>query len=238
MTVVLDSDVESLADLSPRLPMDGGNGGGIDGRSRRRESGDGDDGRPDDDSAAQSRSRMSPEVFGMFMFVLSEVVLFGVLIFAFAWARSVQPVWPPPGQPRLPLGITGLNTILLLVSGLTVFRAWNHVRNGRAQQLRRWLLVTTFLGVTFLAIQGVEWVRLISFGLTAAANLYGATFYIIVGIHAIHVFIAVLMMAYVAYRSSTGIYTMEDHSGVSVAAIFWFFVVLVWPLIYLTVYLL
>ena len=181
---------------------------------------------------------MSPEVLGMVMFVLSEVVLFGALIFAFAWARSGQPVWPPPGQPRLPLGITGLNTILLLVSGITVYRAWYHIRSGSALQLRRWLLVTTFLGATFLAIQGVEWVRLISFGLTAAANLYGATFYIIVGFHAIHVLIAVCVMAYVARRSSTGFYTPENHSGVSVAAIFWFFVVLVWPLIYLIVYLL
>jgi len=119
-----------------------------------------------------------------------------------------------------------------------MYRAWSHIRQGDPGALSRWLLITTILGSLFLTVQGIEWFRLISFGLTANANVYGATFYVIVGFHALHVMAAVGALLYVLRRSTFLVYTAKGCSGVSMCALFWLFVVLIWPVIFLTVYLL
>ena len=210
------------------------NGGSFNGNTTGRGRGGGD---PDPENASGPWSIMSPDVFGMLMFIVSEVVLFAVLVFAFSWARASQIEWPPAGQPRLPLQITGLNTIVLMISGYTMFRAWQYIRQDRCRKLSQWLFGTTVLGATFLIVQGVEWVRLIRYGLIATANLYGAAFYVIIGTHALHVLIAVTIVLFVWRRAARKAYSSARHPGVSTCALFWFFVVLIWPILYTVVYL-
>ena len=219
-----------------------GTGGG-DGRGDGRE-GDGrggggrggDDGPPGSPSAAPSA--MGTNVLGMLVFIASEAVLFLTLIVTFAVVRAGYPEWPPSDQPRLPVMLSFFNTFVLLGSGAAMFGAWRSIRRGRVAYSRRLLNTATLLGILFLVVQGVEWIRLIDFGLTVTQNIYGAVFYVMIGMHALHVFIAVLGLLYVSRRFGKGAYTREAHDGLTMGGMFWGFVVLVWPLLFVFVYLL
>ena len=178
------------------------------------------------------------EILGTYLFIASELIIFATLLFILFWLRSgLVAEWPPPDQPRLPLGITGINTVFLLVSGYTMHRAYQAVKQNASRQLTRWLMVTCVLGVVFLTVQGFEWIRLIRFGLSMTSSLYGAMFYSIIGLHALHVIVTVLVLLYLWVRSSSGMYTAEKHIGVVLGYMFWLFVVLIWPVLYVLVYL-
>ena len=181
---------------------------------------------------------MPMEILGMYLFIASELIIFLTLLFILFWLRSgLVAEWPPSGQPRLPLGITGVNTVFLLVSGYTMHRAYRAVKQNASAQLSRWLMITCVLGVVFLTVQGFEWIRLMRFGLSMASSLYGAMFYSIIGLHAIHVLVTVLVLLYLWVRSSSGIYNAEKHTGIVLGYMFWLFVVLIWPVLYVLVYL-
>ena len=186
----------------------------------------------------ETQPGMPMEILGMYLFIASELILFITLLFIMFWLRSgLVADWPPPDQPRLPIGITGINTVFLLVSGYTMHRAYRAVKQNASRQLTRWLMVTCVLGVVFLTVQGFEWIRLIQFGLSMTSSLYGAMFYSIIGLHAVHVLATVLVLLYLWVRSSAGAYTAEKHTGVVLGYMFWLFVVLIWPILYVLVYL-
>ena len=186
----------------------------------------------------ETQPGMPMEILGMYLFIASEVILFITLLFILFWLRSgLVADWPPPDQPRLPIGITGINTVFLLVSGYSMHRAYRAVKQNASRQLTRWLMVTCVLGVVFLTVQGFEWIRLIQFGLSMTSSLYGAMFYTIIGLHAVHVLVTVLVLLYLWVRSSAGAYTAEKHTGVVLGYMFWLFVVLIWPILYVLVYL-
>ncbi len=98
----------------------------------------------------------------------------------------------------------------------------------------RLLVAATLLGGMFVALQGVEWLALIREGLTITSSTYGALFYTIIGAHAAHAAAAILALAWAALRMARGKLTRDVLSAV---AIFWYFVVLVWPFLYFVVYL-
>ena len=96
------------------------------------------------------------------------------------------------------------------------------------------LAAATLLGGMFVALQGMEWLALIREGLTITSSTYGALFYTIIGAHAAHAVAAILALGWAALRLGIGTLTREVLSTV---AIFWYFVVLVWPFLYFVVYL-
>lgn len=206
------------------------------GGSGRGGGGGGDDGPHDSPPAAPAA--MGTNVLGMLVFIASEAVLFLTLIVTFAVVRSGYPEWPPLDQPRLPVTMSFFNTLVLLGSGAAMFGAWRSIRRGLVASSRRLLNTATLLGILFLVVQGVEWIRLIDFGLTVTQNIYGAVFYVMIGMHALHVFIAVLGLLYVSRKFGKGAYTREAHDGLTMGGMFWGFVVLVWPLLFVFVYLL
>ena len=172
---------------------------------------------------------------GVLIFIGSEVMLFAGLISAFLVARASAPFWPPPDQPRLPVAITGLNTGLLVLSRLTMWRVVRSLRRHDKTGAVRWMVATTVLGALFLAIQGSEWARLIRFGLTMTSSVYGGMFYLIVGAHALHLAVAVAVLSFVATRIWRGRYEL-DFRGVVACSAYWSFVVILWPIIYALVY--
>lgn len=174
---------------------------------------------------------------GMLIFLGSETMLFAGFVAAFLVFRLGAPVWPPPYQPRLPVEVTGVNTAVLLLSGFTMWRALRAVRDGDRAGLARSLARTTLLGVTFLGVQGYEWVRLLEFGLTASSGVYGGTFYALVGAHAVHVLGVLTWLAIILVGAARGRYTPQNHVGVSLCGMYWYFVVALWPILYMLVYL-
>jgi cytochrome c oxidase subunit 3 len=180
---------------------------------------------------------INPSVFGLLIFLGTEVMLFLGLISAFIILRAGNPAWPPSGQPRLPVLVTGINTLLLLFSGYTAHRAVQAIRDQSRRGLIWWLRATGFLGIIFLGIQGTEWVLLVNYGLTFASSVYGGTFYTLIGCHGLHVLVAVIALLVTLKRATGNRYTSARHTGVELCRIYWFFVVGIWPVIYLLVYL-
>jgi heme/copper-type cytochrome/quinol oxidase subunit 3 len=176
-------------------------------------------------------------ILGMALFIATEAMFFLGLISAFLVVlRAGALPWPPFDQPRLPVGITGINTAILLVSSWTMRRSVSALRL-REGSLVRWMGVTALHGAIFLSIQGVEWIRLVGFGLTTTSSLYGATFYMLVGIHGVHVASAVVALMIFLARAADGRYAAGDEARLMPMAMYWYFVVAIWPILYLLVYL-
>lgn len=188
--------------------------------------------------AARPPARVPDAVLGLLIFLGTEAMFFAGLISAFLVLRAGSTEWPPPDQPRLPVAVTGVNTLVLLLSGYTVGRARSAIRRARTADLAWWLTLTALLGTVFLAIQGTEWVRLVGYGLRATSGVYGATFYTLIGCHGLHVLGGVLALLVVLRHAVRGGYSARDHVGVEACRLYWSFVVAIWPVLYALVYLL
>ena len=172
-------------------------------------------------------------VLGMLVFVMTEIMFFAGLVSAFTIVRSSALVWPPPGQPRLPLEETALNTLALLASGGMLFAA-RRVYRRDPRRARTPLLAAMLLGAFFVVFQGAEWVALIREGLTLTSSTLGSFFYLIVGVHALHAVAALGVLAAAWWRLQRG---WLPSGLLGAAEVFWYFVVGVWPVLYWRVYL-
>jgi cytochrome c oxidase subunit 3 len=178
---------------------------------------------------------VSDGVLGMLIFIFAEVMFFAGLISAHSVVRSqaAGQMWPPYGQPRLPVEATAANTAALLVSGIVLVLAWLAFQRDR-QSARVPLFLAILLGAIFVFFQGLEWVALLGEGLTLQSSSYGGFFYLIVGAHALHAVAALTALAWAWWRLDKGRLTAPLLATVSA---FWYFVVLVWPVLYWKVYL-
>jgi len=169
---------------------------------------------------------------GMLIFVFTELMLFGGFISAFTIIKSGALVWPPPGQPRLPFAETAFNTGLLLASGVMLIWTRRAFNRDRARA-RLPMLAAMVLGAAFVLLQGREWVALLRQGLTLTSSSLGSFFYLIIGLHALHVVIALGLLVHTWRRMQRG---WLASSQLATAEVFWYFVVGVWPVIWLVVY--
>ncbi len=176
---------------------------------------------------------VSNAVLGTVIFLFTEVMLFAGLISAHTIARASSVVgWPPPGQPRLPFEETAVNTVALLLSGVAVAVAQRSFPRDRQRAFVP-LVVGLALGAFFVLFQGIEWVRLIGEGLTLTSSTHGAFFYLIVGVHGLHALAALTALGSALYRLRRAVL---PPSVLAATALFWYFVVGVWPIIYFRVY--
>lgn len=178
--------------------------------------------------------RLPNSVVAMVLFVLVEMMLFAGLISAHMAFISDQvgQIWPPLDQPRLPFAETAVNTAVLLISGCALLGAQLGFRS-EPRRARILLTVALALGAFFVGSQGVEWAGLIREGLTFSSSAYGAFFYLIVGAHAVHAAVALVCLLWAWIRLRRGKLSGAQFMTVQ---IFWYFVVLVWPVIYFQVY--
>lgn len=188
-------------------------------------------------SGLSANPALASGIIGVMILVGSEIMFFGGLVTAFLVLRAGALWWPPPGQPRLPVMVTAFDTLVLLTSGFAMYKGLAAIRRGDSKLLLRCLTIAGSLGAIFLAVQGIEWVRLIDNGLKVTAGLYGALFCTIVGAHGVHVAGGLIALITVMGRAARGRYSAQNHSGVEACWIFWCFVVLLWPVLYVTVYL-
>ena len=182
------------------------------------------------------RKLLDDGVLGMALFVFTETMLFAGMISAFVIVKSsaLPGAWPPPSQPRLPVASTALNTVALLLSGVVLTWAYQVFakRDQRAAVLPMGIGIA--LGAFFVLFQGYEWATLLGQGLTLRSSQLGAFFYLIVGAHALHAVgaLAALLVFWQALRREA-----LRPSRFRTALLFWYFVVLMWPVIYWQVYL-
>ena len=183
----------------------------------------------------EAQAPMIPHGFlGMLIFVLAELMLFAGLISAFTIIKTGAPVWPPPGQPRLPVLASAGNTLILLASGFLVVLAHRAFHRGEREKMRKPLLGALGLGCFFVLFQGYEWARMLGEGLTMTTSSMGGFFYLIIGMHAAHAIGALVLLGHACLRLQRGWLT---ESLFGAAEVFWLFVVAVWPVLYMVVYL-
>jgi heme/copper-type cytochrome/quinol oxidase subunit 3 len=176
---------------------------------------------------------ISNGVLGMSLFILTEIMLFAGMVSSFSIVRASSAIWPPPGQPRLPLEETAINTAALFVSGALLIVAQRRFNTDRTSA-RLPLIGSILLGTFFVLFQGWEWVSMLAQGLTLTSSMLGSFFYLIVGTHALHAIVAIALLLQTWRRLERG---WLQPSQLATTAVFWYFVVAAWPVIYLRVYL-
>jgi len=172
---------------------------------------------------------------GILLFILAESSLFAVFVAAYVYYIGRSLTGPTPGEV---LEFPTLMTVCLLSSSLTVHLAGRALANGAPARFLRYWLATILLGAAFLAGTAREWYELITVHhLTIRTNLFGSTYYALVGLHASHVIAGMLLMLIVAAFGLTGRVRPDHAERVDVISIYWHFVDVVWIVVVTVVYL-
>src|ERR1700748_1663309 len=148
---------------------------------------------------ATRSSRVEPQLLGMLLFIISEVMVFGAFFTAYFFIRVVQgDPWFPVDGHKLPVAVAGINTAILVSSALTMHWAQTSIKNGNRFGLKAGILSTFLLGATFLFVQINEYAH-IGFAphdFPQASGFFGLT-----GLHGAHVFVGLTLLAMVVVRS-------------------------------------
>jgi cytochrome c oxidase subunit III len=188
---------------------------------------------------ANQSSRVEPQLLGMLLFIISEVMVFGAFFTAYFFIRVVQgQEWFPFAEFSLPVGVAGVNTAILLSSSLTMHWALESIKRGNRAGMQAGLVLTSLLGLTFLFVQINEYITLTGEGLTPQAFAQGSVFYGLTGLHGAHVAIGLTLLIFATIRAYRGHFSPAEHRGVEVTGIYWHFVDVMWIIVFTTIYLL
>jgi cytochrome c oxidase subunit III len=175
--------------------------------------------------------------WGLLTFLVSEVALFGTLIFTYVFYLGKDVVGPTPAE-ALSLSLVLCTTACLLASSGTVHLAEKALHRGNQGGFVQWWLATIVLGVLFLGGTAYEWYGLIvDHDLTISRNLFGTTYYTLVGLHALHVSGGVTIMLIVLGLALRRHVTTANSAGVGLVSWYWHFVDGVWVVVFTVVYL-
>jgi cytochrome c oxidase subunit 3/cytochrome o ubiquinol oxidase subunit 3 len=173
----------------------------------------------------------------MLSFLLSEVAIFSTLIVTYLFYVGKDVVGPTPAE-ALKLPLVLFTTACLLASSATVHLAERTLKRGNQGGFIRWWGATIVLGVLFLSGTAYEWYRLVyDQGLTISRNLFGTTFYSLVGLHALHVTGGVVVLLIVLGLAQARQVTSANSAGVGLVSWYWHFVDGVWVVVFTVVYL-
>jgi len=162
--------------------------------------------------------------------IMTELLLFGGAFAMYFAIREQVAIWPPPGTPVLDDLIARAQTLILISSSILVEWAIWQLKRGRMRAFKAGLIGTTMLGALFPILQfGFEWPHLILNNiLTPATNFFGATFYLLTGIHGAHVLVGVIAYCYTDVRALMGQYSPKNHGFVEATSTYWHFVHIIW----------
>jgi cytochrome c oxidase subunit III len=184
---------------------------------------------------AHLSSRVDPRVLGMFLFIASEVMLFGAFFTAYFFVRVVNHA-PWPQEPfHLPKFVAGVNTAILVTSSFTIHWALQSVKRDNRAGLKAGLSLTLALGLVFLLTQAREYSRV---GFAPHDGAFGTIFFGLTGLHGAHVFIGLTLLTFATVRAFRGHFSAAHHHGVEIPGIYWHFVDVMWIVVYTTVYIL
>ncbi len=171
--------------------------------------------------------------WGVLCLIATEGSLFAYLLFSYAYlAVQRGPAWLPEAHPSLAL--SGPNTLILLLSSVAVWWGEEGVKHQKRAQHLAGLIIGILLGLIFLVVQLFEW-KTKTFSLTSGS--YGSLFFTITGFHMVHVIVGVCMLIVVLAWSLMGYFSLRHHARVTVAAIYWHFVDVVWLCVFSAFYL-
>ncbi len=184
---------------------------------------------------ANRSSRVEPQLLGMLLFIISEVMVFGAFFTAYFFIRVAQGnPWPAHGT-NLPVEVAGVNTAILVSSSFTLHWAEHCIKKENRFGFKAGMFLTFLLGCTFLFIQINEYANI---GFAPQDGAQQTIFFSLTGLHGAHVFIGLLLLLFVNIRAFRGHYSAAEHRGVEVPGIYWHFVDIMWLVVYFTVYIL
>ncbi len=171
---------------------------------------------------------------GMICLIIGECAIFAMFVLAYLFYIG-KSAWGP--QPKDVLEIPIFNSIALLSSSFTIWLAEHAVDRDQIKKFVLWLGVTIVLGTIFLFGTGLEWYKLIYHdGLTLRTNLFGTTFYALVGLHASHVIIGLTMLSMLWIFAVTGKVSSKNSQRIQILSLYWHFVDAVWIVVFTVVY--
>jgi len=177
-------------------------------------------------------------VLGMFLFIASEIMLFGSFFTVYFFDRvaghAFNGHWPPPPY-HLPIFVAGVNTLILVTSSATIHWATTSIKRGNRAGLQAGLALTFLLGLAFLTTQLIEYHRI---GFNTSDTSFAACFFGLTGLHGAHVAVGLTILLVMTIRAFRGHFSAEHHHGVEIGGIYWHFVDVMWIIVYVTVYLL
>ncbi len=179
-----------------------------------------------------------PNQLGVLAFVTSEAVFFLTLIVTYVASRSqYTTARGPTPHDALNVPLTGVFTVFLLSSSLTMAAASSRLGSLDLAGARRWLIGTVLLGLVFLVGQGYEYYRLYQDSITLGTNLWTSTFFTLTGFHGLHVLVGLIAITVATslLRSIEG--TIRGVRAAEAVSIYWHFVDAVWVVIFPVVYL-
>ncbi len=170
----------------------------------------------------------------MISLIIGECGIFAIFVAAYVYYIGRSLSGPTPRILEIPI----LNTVCLLSSSLTIWLAERAIERGRIRLFGAWWAATIALGMKFILGTAAEWRSLIySHGLTIGTNLFGTTFYSLVGLHATHVIVGLIGLSIVMIFTLLGHIREEHAERIQVWALYWHFVDAVWVVVFTVVYL-
>jgi heme/copper-type cytochrome/quinol oxidase subunit 3 len=171
--------------------------------------------------------------WGMVLLIATEATIFASLLASYFFVRASSPEWPLGGIEAPKLDRIGVFTVVLLASSLPLFAADRAIVRGNVRRVGRLLAVSFVMGLAFLIHQGFEYQDL-HFGIKD--NAYGSLFYVITGLHGLHVLVGLCMSAVVQAKAAVGRITAERHHTLTVFSLYWHFVDVVWIFVFTSLY--
>ena len=181
---------------------------------------------------AGSAGKRSSGWYGMMTLIATEASLFVYLLFSYYYfAIQHGRAWLPEELPSF--GLSGPNTVLLVLSSAAVWFGERGLQKGSRARLVIGLLMGVALGAVFVGIQVVEWMDK-PFGLSS--HSYGSLYFIVTGFHMAHVVVGLVVLLVLAMWSGAGYFDAERSAPVSIGAVYWHFVDAVWLAVFFTFY--
>ncbi|MEM8640371.1 MAG: heme-copper oxidase subunit III [Cyanobacteria bacterium P01_G01_bin.54] len=186
-------------------------------------------------AAAHHGEHEDYRLLGLMIFLASESLMFIGLFVSYLIYRGAAEAWPPE-ETEVELLLPAINTIILVSSSFVIHMGDVAIKNNNVKEMRWWYLGTIAMGVVFLGGQVYEYLNL---GYGLGTNVFSSCFYIMTGFHGLHVFVGVLLMLGVLWRSRRpGHYHATKHTGVEMAEIYWHFVDVIWIILFVLLYIL
>lgn len=190
----------------------------------------------DEKRSEQSASlpQVSLRQLGMIVLYSSMTVLFSATIVGFWFTRLTSPHYREPGLPDLPRGLL-LSSLLIALTSFCVWQAQLAVRKNQLRALLRWLLAAGLLASSFLLAQTTNWIAMRP--PRDANSLYLACFFILTGVHALHVLGGFVPLGFVIHHAAQRQYSSSRHEGLSLCAQYWHYLGAVWLVLVSMLYL-
>lgn len=176
---------------------------------------------------------------GIWLFLASEVMLFGALFSSYILLRVGAIEWPR-GAEILSVPIAFTNTMVLITSSITMVMAWASLMMKNFGKFKLYLGLTILLGITFLCIKGFEYNTKFHHGLFPSTNTFMAIYFTLTGLHVLHVIGGLIVNIYLWGPGAKMWKTEPEHftNRVEVSGLYWHFVDLVWIFLFPVLYLL